>query len=71
MSNYRYIQDICCLKRAKELYDSIPENKKWEEAVEIRKEQEYVLSFGANDGYVIYNYTSTKPNEIMEIIKGD
>ena len=62
-----FIQKVCCKERAIELIDSI--KSLWIEPYEDIFEEEYGVSFGSNNGYVIYNYTTSIRLEILEIVK--
>ena len=63
----QFIQEICCKERAIQLIKSI--KNLWYEPYEDKYEGEFGISFGSEEGYVIYNYTTIKQSEICDILK--
>jgi len=66
-ANYSYIKEVKSLNRALEIAKSI--KNLWYETYEDKIEGEYGVSFGYKNGYVIYNYNSSNPNNIITFIK--
>ena len=63
----KFIQEVCCLERAIEIAKSIRDL--WIETYEDKVEGEYGVSFGSEKGYVIYNYSSGHPIDIVNFLK--
>ena len=63
----QYIQEVCCLNRAIEIAKTI--KNIWIEPYEDKVESEYGVSFGSNEGYVVYNYSTSLNSEIYEFLK--
>ena len=59
-----FIQKICYKERVLELINSI--KNLWVEPYEDIEGDEYGISFGSDNGYVIYNYVSNR-KEIKDI----
>jgi len=63
----QYIQEVCCLNRAIEIAKTI--KNIWIEPYEDKVESEYGVSFGSNEGYVVYNYSTSLNSEIYEFLR--
>jgi len=63
----QYIQEVCCLNRAIEIAKTI--KNIWIEPYEDIVEGEYCVSFGSDEGYVVYNYSTSLNSEIYEFLK--
>jgi len=63
----QYIQEIKNLDRAIEIAKSI--KNIWIEPYEDKIESEYGISFGSDNGYVVYNYCSTLSTDIFDFLK--
>jgi len=63
----QFIQEVCCLDRAIQIAKTI--KNLWVEPYEDIIEGECGVSFGSCEGYVIYNYSTTKPVEIFDFLK--
>ena len=63
----QFVQEVCCPNRAIKIANSI--KNLWLETYENTLEQEYAVSFGSDNGYVIYNFTTTIPSQIFYILK--